>query len=84
LTRWRGSALARLGDPEAIDQLSKALAATAPEYIRAKSGLLIDLAQALTAADAPDAAAEHLQVADALVTQIGSVRQRRRLTKLAA
>jgi transcriptional regulator with XRE-family HTH domain len=84
LSRWRGSALARLGDHEAIEHLAKALAVMPPEYIRAKSGLLIDLAQALTAADAPDAAAEHLQVAGTLVTQIGSVRQRRRLKNLAA
>jgi hypothetical protein len=71
LARWRGSVLARLGDREAVDQLSRALAAMPPEYIRATSGLLIDLAQALTAADAPDAAAEHLRIANDLVTRSG-------------
>lgn len=42
LTRWRGSALARLGDSEAIDQLGRALAGMPAEYIRATSGLHID------------------------------------------
>lgn len=84
LARWRGSALARLGDREAIDQLGGALSAMPPEFVRATSGLLIDLSQALIAADAPDAAADHLRTAETLVTQIGSARQRRRLAQLAA
>ena len=61
LARWRGSALARLGDREAIDQLGRALSAMPAEFVRATSGLLIDLSQALIAADASDAAADHLR-----------------------
>ena len=84
LERWRGSALARLGDREAVDQLTGALAGVDPEYTRAKGGLHLDLAQALIAAEAPDAAQHHLQVASQLATQTGSVRQRRRIAQLAA
>jgi hypothetical protein len=84
LARWRGSTLARLGDHEAVEQLTKALAVASPEYVRAKGSLHVDLAQALTAADAPDAAVEHIRLASDLATQIGSVRQRRRLASLAA
>lgn len=84
LTRWRGSALARLGDQEAVDQLSSALVDIDPEYTRAKGALHIDLAQALVAADARDDAFIHLRRATQLADQTGSVRQRRRITALAA
>lgn len=84
LARWRGSALARLGDAGAIDQLNEALADADPDYLRARGGLHIDLAQALTAADARDAAAEHVHHARRIAAQTGSVRQRRRLLQLAA
>lgn len=84
LTRWRGSALARLGDQEAVDQLSTALVDLDPEYTRAKGALHIDLAQALVAADARDEARRHLRCASQLADQTGSVRQRRRLATLAA
>ena len=84
LARWRGSTLARLGDHEAVGQLTSALAVASPEYVRAKGNLHVDLAQALTAADARDAAVEHIRLAKNLATQIGSVRQRRRLARFAA
>ena len=84
LDRWRGSALARLGDREAVDQLNDALAGVDPEYTRARGGLHLDLAQALIAADAPDAAQHHLRLASQLASQTGSVRQRRRIAQLAA
>lgn len=84
LDRWRGSALARLGDREAVEQLSTALAGVDPEYTRATGALHLDLAQALIAADAQDAATVHLKVATELATQTGSIRQRRRIEQLAA
>ena len=84
LDRWRGSALARLGDREAVDQLSTALCSVDPEYTRATGALHLDLAQALIAADAQDASRVHLEVARQLATQTGSVRQRRRIEQLAA
>ena len=84
LARWRGSALARLGDREAVDHLEDALGSMDADYIRARGGLHLDLAQALTAADAPDEARRHIRVATDLASQTGSVRQRRRLAQLAA
>lgn len=84
LARWRGSALARLGDRKAVDHLQGALAGMDADYIRARGGLHLDLAQALTAADAPDAARGHIKLAADLAGQTGSVRQRRRLAQLAA
>jgi tetratricopeptide (TPR) repeat protein len=84
LARWRGSALARLGDREAVDHLEGALAGMDADYIRARGGLHLDLAQALTAVDAPDEAQRHIRVATDLAGQTGSVRQRRRLAQLAA
>lgn len=84
LDRWRGSALARLGDREAVEQLSAALEGVDPEYTRARGGLHLDLAQALIAADAQDAARGHLRVAMELATQTGSIRQRHRIEQLAA
>jgi hypothetical protein len=84
LHRWRGSALAKLGDREAVDQLSTALSEVDPEYTRARGGLHLDLAQALIAANLQDAARQHLHHASQLATQTGSVRQRRRIAQLAA
>lgn len=40
--------------------MSAALADVDPGYLRARGALHIDLAQALTAADARDAAAQHI------------------------
>jgi tetratricopeptide (TPR) repeat protein len=84
LVRWRGSTLARLGDHEAVADLSRALSTIGPEYVRAQTGLHVDLAQALISADAQDAAEQHIVTARSLASQIGSVRQLRRLAKLAA
>jgi tetratricopeptide (TPR) repeat protein len=84
LARWRGSTLARLGDRKAVDQLNEALLDMDPEYTRARGALHIDLAQALMAADARDVAAVHIRIASDLAAETGSMRQRRRLLKLAA
>ena len=84
LTRWRGSALARLGDQAAVDQLSAALECVDSESTRARGSLHIDLAQALVLAGGRDAADEHVQFARRLAGQTGSVRQQRRLAALAA
>jgi tetratricopeptide (TPR) repeat protein len=42
LDRWRGHALARTGAPEAIDQLTDALTRLPADFVRARTGLLID------------------------------------------
>jgi hypothetical protein len=46
LTRWRGNALALIGDGEAVDNLYAALETTDPTFVRASAGLHCDLAQA--------------------------------------
>lgn len=82
LDRWRGNALAQLGEPEAIDQLTAVLAAGPGEFIRAHSGVHVDLAFAYTRIGARDAAREQARLARRLVSQVGSVRLRRRLDRL--
>ena len=56
LDRWRGNALARVGDTEAIDQLTDALARLPALWARARAALLVDLAHAHAAAGDRDAA----------------------------
>jgi tetratricopeptide (TPR) repeat protein len=82
LTRWRGSALARIGDTEAIAVLSEALNNLDPSFARAEAALRIDLACTFTASGEKDAAAEHAQRARQIALTIGSVRQRNRLGTL--
>ncbi|SEQ62882.1 hypothetical protein SAMN05216188_10484 [Lentzea xinjiangensis] len=82
LSRWRGNALARLGAPEAIDVLSDVLERLDPSFARAETALRIDLAQVFTATGDKDAAAAHAERARLLATQVGSVRQRKRLASL--
>ena len=79
LDRWRGHALARLGEPDAIDQLSEALPRLPAAFIRARTGMLVDLAFAYAAAGDRDAALEYSRQARRLGSQIKSDRQLRRL-----
>jgi hypothetical protein len=80
LARWRGSGLARLGHPEAIESLSVALAA-ASDSVRAATGLHADLAHAYERADQRNAAREHATIATDMAQRFGSARQQRRLGK---
>jgi hypothetical protein len=82
LDRWRGHALARIGAPDAIDQLTAALARLPTAFVRARTGLLVDLAYAHAAAGDRDAALVHAQQARRLAAQIKSDRQQRRLNRL--
>ncbi|MGH3995410.1 MAG: tetratricopeptide repeat protein, partial [Pseudonocardiaceae bacterium] len=79
LDRWRGHALARVGAPDAIDQLTAALARLPADFVRARTGLLVDLAYAHAAAGDRDAALTYVRQARRLTTQIKSDRQQRRL-----
>lgn len=83
LARWRGSCLARLGHPEAIESLTVALAA-AGDSVRAATGLHADLALAYQLAEQLDAAREHATIATDMAQRFGSARQRRRLGKILA
>lgn len=82
LTRWRGSALSRIGDSEAIEVLSEALKHLDPSFARAEAALRVDLAQTFVAAGEKDGASEHAHRARQIALTIGSVRQRNRLASL--
>ncbi|MFJ4779403.1 XRE family transcriptional regulator [Streptomyces sp. NPDC088762] len=82
LRRWRGNALALLGDDDAVESLYDALGALDPTFIRAAAGLRCDLAQAHLARGEYDQGQEHLQQARLLANRTGSVRQRRRIEQL--
>lgn len=82
LDRWRGHALSRLGEPDAIDQLSDALPRLPSDFTRARTGMLVDLAFAYAAAGDRDAARTYAQQARRLALQIKSDRQLARLAKL--
>jgi tetratricopeptide (TPR) repeat protein len=82
LDRWRGNALALVGDAEALDQLTAALARLPPTWARARSRLLVDLAYAHAAAGDRDAALGRAREARAIARQISSDHQIRRLDRL--
>lgn len=82
LDRWRGNALALVGDAEALDQLTTALGRLPPTWVRARSRLLVDLAYAHAAAGERDAALNRAREARAIARQISSDRRLRRLDRL--
>ncbi|MBB5955884.1 tetratricopeptide (TPR) repeat protein [Saccharothrix tamanrassetensis] len=85
LSRWRGSALLRLGDHEAIEELEAAaqkLHTSPSSAVRGQVGMFTDLAFAYAAAGDSRMAQEYARKARRLAAQIGSDRQRRRLANL--
>lgn len=82
LDRWRGNALSRLGDPQAIDQLTDALPRLPSTFSRAKAGMLVDLAFAFAAAGDRDEALGYARQARRLASQVKSDRQLQRLSGL--
>jgi len=82
LARWRGGALARLGDRESVLVLSDALNNLDPTFARAEAALRVDLAQAFATTGEHDAAQEHAHRARQIALTIGSARQRNRLAAL--
>lgn len=82
LDRWRGHALSRLGEPDAIDQITDALPRLPTEFIRARTSMIVDLAYAYAVSGDRDAAVEHARQAKRLAMQIKSDRQLRRLNGL--
>jgi transcriptional regulator with XRE-family HTH domain len=82
LARWRGNALALIGDDEAVRSLYEALDTVDPTFIRASAGLRADLAQAHLARGEYDQAHDQLRQARLLANRTGSVRQRRRIEQL--
>lgn len=84
LDRWRGNALARLGDAAAADVLTRALERLDPTFIRAETALRVDLAVALSSMGERDEALAHARRAERLATEIGSTRQQHRMRSLSA
>lgn len=82
LDRWRGHALARIGDDEAVDVLTGALERLDPTFIRAETSLRVDLAVALVAMGDQDGARTQAERAERLASEIGSIRQQRRMLAL--
>ena len=74
LDRWRGHALARLGEAEAVDVLSRALERLDSTFTRAETSLRVDLTMALVTVGEHDRARLHAARADRLAAKIGSVR----------
>lgn len=84
LARWRGGVLARLGDDDAINDLSGALEGMGKgTFTRAEAGVRCDLAGALLARGETGEAAQQIEQARQLVKISGSTRQRRRVEQLA-
>jgi hypothetical protein len=81
LSRWRGHALARIGEREAVEVLTFALQRLDPTFIRAETALRVDLATAFVAQGERDQACAHIERARVLAAGIGSARQRGRITK---
>jgi tetratricopeptide (TPR) repeat protein len=82
LARWRGHALARFGHPDAITVLTNALDRLDPTFVRAETALHVDLATAFATNGDRDEARTHADQAAQLAAQVGSARQRRRITTL--
>jgi hypothetical protein len=84
LARWRGHALARFGDADAVEVLTNALAKLDSSFMRAETSLRVDLATALATRGERDEARDQAEQAGILAAQLGSARQDRRLRGLSA
>ncbi|GAB3147002.1 hypothetical protein GCM10027258_39720 [Amycolatopsis stemonae] len=82
LERWRGHALARIGEPDAVEVLSGALGRLDPTFTRAETALRVDLATAFLATGEREEGRVHAERARTLAVEIGSVRQERRIAQL--
>lgn len=81
--RWRGNCLVRLGDSTAVEHSIAALAAMDVTFTRAEASLRCDLAEAMLMTDERNEAITHAQRARELALRVGSVRQHRRIRRLA-
>ncbi|MBV9162654.1 MAG: hypothetical protein JO281_14145 [Pseudonocardiales bacterium] len=84
LARWRGHALPRFGDPDAITILTDALDRLDRTFVRAETALRVDLATAHVANGDHDETRSQADHAARLAAQVGSARQHRRIIALLA
>lgn len=82
LDRWRGHALARLGEAQAVEVLASALERLDPTFARAETSVRVDLAMALVATGEQGRAHAQAKRAERLAIEIGSLRQQRRMRTL--
>jgi transcriptional regulator with XRE-family HTH domain len=82
LARWRGHALALVGDSKAVADLHIALEAMDSTFTRAKAGVLCDLAQAHLVRGEYGDAARQLREARLLANRTGSVRYLRQIDRI--
>jgi transcriptional regulator with XRE-family HTH domain len=82
LGRWRGNALALIGQDEAVAQLRSALEVMDPTFTRAQADVRCDLAQAHAYRGEYDEAAVQLRGARRLANRTGSVRHLRRVDQI--
>lgn len=82
LARWRGHALALVGDGQAVADLHAALDSMDSTFTRAKAGLLCDLAQAHLVRGELGDASKRLQEARLLANRTGSVRHLRQIDRI--
>jgi tetratricopeptide (TPR) repeat protein len=82
LRRWTGSCLASLGHPEAASAVEEALVEVDPSFVRARAGLVIDLATAHSAAGDLDRACISAAEGVRLAAETRSARQVRRVVGL--
>lgn len=82
LNRWRGHALTRLGDSEAVSLLTGALNRLDSTFTRANAAMRVDLAFALARLGERGEAHANAVHADSLAIEIGSMRLRRRVRSL--
>jgi hypothetical protein len=83
LARWRGHALARIGDPRAVPVLVWALRVHNTDFTRAEAALRVDLVFAFLAAGHVDSATALAHDGIMIADTVGSLRQRGRLANLA-
>jgi hypothetical protein len=72
-----GNRLARLGNEDAIEELTTGPVAVTGTYARAEAGVRIDLVAALLVRGERRTAEEHLRAAHVLASRTGSLRQKR-------
>lgn len=82
LRRWRGNALALIGEDEAVSQLRTVLETMDPTFTRAQAGVRCDLAQAHMFRGEHDEAAVQIREARRLANRTGSVRHLRRIDQI--
>lgn len=82
LARWQGNVLCRLGDSSGVAPSMTALESVDGSFVRARAGVLVDLAEACARRGEDAQALAYGSVSRHLAEQIGSIRLRRRVDRV--